>query len=119
MYYTRSAQSAQAPEFLQNLQNLLLVNILPRETLSLDGEPQWDFTQIVLPPNSSIQAIIAAVEEEFKAEFARLDLRSAGALRAKLLGSAIDYDEAVLIDTEIECERLREDFKQILETLNA
>ena len=61
--------------------------------------------------------LIAETVKPFEDKIAEIDAKCAGSLRATLLGTAIDYDEAVLIDAELDCGRLRGELNEILASL--
>ena len=114
MHKTRQAQSAQKPQLTQFLQASLLINLLVRESTTMVGDTVYDYIQIVLPETSNTEAIVKAVDYVFSLEVDKIDQRSAGALRAKLLGTEIDYDDAVLLDAERDCGLLREEWSEVL-----
>lgn len=62
---------------------------------------------------------IAEAERNYATEIEALDTKCVGALRAKLLGVAIDYDEALLIDAEMDCARLRSELKGVINALES
>lgn len=61
--------------------------------------------------------LIAETVKPFEDKIAEIDAKCAGSLRATLLGTAIDYDEAVLIDAELTADALRTELKSILASL--
>lgn len=114
MYKTRQAKSAQKPQLTQSLQGSLLLNLLVRESTTVDGDTVYDYIQIVLPETSDTEAIVKAVDYVFSLEIDKIDQRTAGSLRAKLLGTEIDYDDAILLDAERDCGLLREEWSEVL-----
>ena len=62
---------------------------------------------------------IAEAERNYAAKIEALDAKCVGALRAKLLGAAIDYDEAVLFDVEMDCARLRSELGAVINALES
>lgn len=84
----------------------------------MDGDAAYDYIQIVLPETSDTEAIVKAVDYVFSLEIDNIGQRAADSLRAKLLGSEIDYDDAVLIDAERDCGLLRDEWTYTLEALN-
>ena len=114
MYKTRQAQSAQKPQLTQLLQANLLINLLVRESTTVDGDTAYDYIQIVLPETSDTEAIVKAVDYVFSLEIDNIGQRTADSLRAKLLGFEIDYDDAILLDAERDCGLLREEWTEVL-----
>lgn len=114
MYKTRQVQSAQKPQLTQLLQASLLINLLVCESTTMDGDAVYDYIQIVLPETSDTEAIVKAVDYVFSLEIDNIDQRTSGSLRAKLLGTEIDYDDAVLLDAERDCGLLREEWTEVI-----
>lgn len=80
----------------------------------MDGDTVYDYIQIVLPETSDTEAIVKAVDYVFSLEIDNIGQRTADSLRAKLLGSEIDYDDAVLLDAERDCGLLRDEWAEVL-----
>lgn len=80
----------------------------------MDGDTVYDYIQIVLPETSDTEAIVKAVDYVFRLEIDSIGQRTADSLRAKLLGTNIDYDDAVLLDAERDCSLLRDEWTEVL-----
>lgn len=80
----------------------------------MDGDTVYDYIQIVLPETSDTEAIVKAVDYVFSLEIDSIGQRTADSLRAKLLGTNIDYDDAVLLDAERGCGLLRDEWTEVL-----
>ena len=101
-----AAESNQRPPLAQRLQGSLLINL--GVVKSIRGTQEvYQYTQLKLPQDITLQNAIKEVKSFYSKSIDKVINKSPSALISMFLGVGIDEDEAVLLDCEIECNKLR------------
>lgn len=111
----RIVKSNTRPNLLQKLQGKLLVNVLIKELL----DDSFEYVQLILSPNSSVDAIIEAVEKVYTERIKEMNMNCLDSIRAKMAGVEKDYDDAVIIDVEFDSALLWAELNLIIQELGS
>ena len=91
------------------------VNVLVKELL----DDSFEYVQLILSPNSSVDAIIEAVEKVYVERIKEMNMNCLDSIRAKLAGVEKDYDDAVVIDVEFDSTLLWAELNLIIKELGS
>jgi len=104
------------PSTVESLQGSTLVNTHIRE-VQLEDSIQYTYKQSKIQLHASTEDVVKQVESMYLSSIDELNQKCAGSLRSKLLGTQIDYDDALLIDTETDCIALYQEMLSVIESL--
>lgn len=106
------------PKTVEYLKGVALVNALVTKTEGEDGV-LYTYTQSKLPESSTKEQIEHEIIRMYENRIKSISSKCSNSLRAKLLGVAVDFDEALLIDSEMDTDALREELLSVLLTLSS
>lgn len=113
MYTIREVVGDVVPPVVQNLQGKILVNTLLKEVI-VEGEVKFSYKQVVFSEGVGRDTMAKVVEEVHLKEIERYSLRMLPSIASTLSGVAIDYDEAIIMDTDLEYSGVRTKLEEVL-----
>lgn len=121
MFKFNVVESCTQPELIKELQGKLLLSFSPVEVLSVVDDVEiikYKYIQLSLPLGTPLNGIEEAVKGYYTEQLELLYLKTFPSVVAAHLNTAIDWDEALLINYEFECSKLQEEMWGVLNQIN-